>query len=83
MFTKNMAAAATKCCPLSDEQQFICMEDSVSTSVTSCLPVLEVLISNPCNQSHVGGHIHELSTEPNNCVLRRNPFSSAHAIVFD
>nr|XP_023493749.1 alpha-fetoprotein isoform X2 [Equus caballus] len=29
MFTKNMAAAATKCCPLSDEQQFICMEDSV------------------------------------------------------
>lgn len=46
MFTKNMAAAATKCCPLSDEQQFVCMEDAVSTSVTSCLPVLEVLISN-------------------------------------
>lgn len=28
MFTKNMAAAATKCCPLSDEQQFACMEDA-------------------------------------------------------
>ncbi|XP_006094445.1 alpha-fetoprotein-like [Myotis lucifugus] len=28
MFTKNMAAAATKCCPLSDEQQFVCMEDA-------------------------------------------------------
>ncbi|XP_037386128.1 alpha-fetoprotein-like [Talpa occidentalis] len=28
MFTKNMAAAATKCCPLSDGQQFICMEDA-------------------------------------------------------
>ncbi|KAF3825117.1 hypothetical protein GH733_005751 [Mirounga leonina] len=28
MFTKNMAAAATKCCPLRDEQQFACMEDS-------------------------------------------------------
>ncbi|XP_058402330.1 alpha-fetoprotein-like [Diceros bicornis minor] len=28
MFTKNMAAAATKCCPLSDEQQFVCIEDS-------------------------------------------------------
>ncbi|XP_005628341.2 alpha-fetoprotein-like isoform X1 [Canis lupus familiaris] len=27
MFTKNMAAAATKCCPLRDEQQFACMED--------------------------------------------------------
>uniref|UniRef100_A0A7N5JD40 Alpha fetoprotein n=1 Tax=Ailuropoda melanoleuca TaxID=9646 RepID=A0A7N5JD40_AILME len=27
-FTKNMAAAATKCCPLRDEQQFACMEDS-------------------------------------------------------
>ncbi|KAM7154379.1 alpha-fetoprotein-like isoform 2-T2 [Molossus nigricans] len=28
MFTKNMAAAATKCCPLSDELQFVCMEDA-------------------------------------------------------
>nr|KAF6385889.1 alpha fetoprotein [Myotis myotis] len=28
MFTKNMAAATTKCCPLSDEQQFVCMEDA-------------------------------------------------------
>ncbi|XP_036783389.2 alpha-fetoprotein-like isoform X1 [Manis pentadactyla] len=28
MFTKNLAAASTKCCPLSDEQQFVCMEDS-------------------------------------------------------
>ncbi|XP_043428422.1 alpha-fetoprotein-like isoform X1 [Prionailurus bengalensis] len=27
-FTKNMAAAATKCCPLRDEQRFVCMEDS-------------------------------------------------------
>ncbi|XP_019684937.3 alpha-fetoprotein-like isoform X3 [Felis catus] len=26
--TKNMAAAATKCCPLRDEQRFVCMEDS-------------------------------------------------------
>ncbi|XP_032187933.1 alpha-fetoprotein-like isoform X1 [Mustela erminea] len=28
MYTKNMAAAATKCCPLRDEQRFACMEDS-------------------------------------------------------
>ncbi|XP_007126323.1 alpha-fetoprotein-like [Physeter macrocephalus] len=28
IFTKNMAAAATKCCPLNDEQQFVCMENS-------------------------------------------------------
>ncbi|XP_007179901.2 alpha-fetoprotein-like isoform X3 [Balaenoptera acutorostrata] len=28
IFTKNMAAAATKCCPLNDEQQFACMENS-------------------------------------------------------
>ncbi|XP_010981096.3 alpha-fetoprotein [Camelus dromedarius] len=28
VFTKNMAAAATKCCPLNDEQQFVCLEDS-------------------------------------------------------
>ncbi|XP_076999296.1 alpha-fetoprotein-like isoform X2 [Tamandua tetradactyla] len=28
VLTKNMAAAATKCCPLSDEQQFSCIEDS-------------------------------------------------------
>nr|XP_019576360.1 PREDICTED: alpha-fetoprotein-like isoform X2 [Rhinolophus sinicus] len=28
MFTKNMAAAATRCCPLSHEQQFLCMEDT-------------------------------------------------------
>ncbi|XP_024433745.2 alpha-fetoprotein-like isoform X2 [Desmodus rotundus] len=28
MFTKNMAASATRCCPLSDEQQFVCMEDA-------------------------------------------------------
>nr|KAF6431687.1 hypothetical protein HJG63_008180 [Rousettus aegyptiacus] len=27
VFTKNMAAAATKCCPLSDEQKFVCVED--------------------------------------------------------
>uniref|UniRef100_G3U4C2 Albumin domain-containing protein n=1 Tax=Loxodonta africana TaxID=9785 RepID=G3U4C2_LOXAF len=28
VFTKSMAAAASKCCPLSDEQQFACIEDS-------------------------------------------------------
>ncbi|TKC44638.1 hypothetical protein EI555_014080, partial [Monodon monoceros] len=28
IFTKNMAAAATTCCPLNDEQQFVCMENS-------------------------------------------------------
>ncbi|XP_058922094.1 alpha-fetoprotein-like [Kogia breviceps] len=28
IFTKNMAAAATKCCPLNDEQQVVCMENS-------------------------------------------------------
>uniref|UniRef100_A0A673STD9 Albumin domain-containing protein n=1 Tax=Suricata suricatta TaxID=37032 RepID=A0A673STD9_SURSU len=28
MFTKNMAAAATKCCPLREKQQLVCMEDS-------------------------------------------------------
>ncbi|KAM9237316.1 alpha-fetoprotein-like [Dugong dugon] len=28
VFTKNMATAASKCCPLSDEQQFACIEDS-------------------------------------------------------
>ncbi|KAK2493134.1 hypothetical protein MC885_009078, partial [Smutsia gigantea] len=28
MFTKNLAAAATKCRSLSDEQQFVCVEDS-------------------------------------------------------
>ncbi|XP_054447506.1 alpha-fetoprotein-like isoform X2 [Pteronotus mesoamericanus] len=28
MFTKNMAASATRCCPLSDKQQFACMEDA-------------------------------------------------------
>ncbi|KAM5284298.1 alpha-fetoprotein-like isoform 3-T4 [Hipposideros larvatus] len=28
MFTKSMAAAATRCCPLSDDQQFVCMEDA-------------------------------------------------------
>ncbi|XP_027456497.1 alpha-fetoprotein-like isoform X2 [Zalophus californianus] len=28
MFIKNMGTAATKCCPLRDEQQFACMEDS-------------------------------------------------------
>ncbi|XP_015448988.1 alpha-fetoprotein-like [Pteropus alecto] len=27
-FTKNMAAAATNCCPLSDEQKFVCVEDT-------------------------------------------------------
>uniref|UniRef100_A0A8C0WH83 Albumin domain-containing protein n=1 Tax=Castor canadensis TaxID=51338 RepID=A0A8C0WH83_CASCN len=28
VFTKKMADAATKCCPLREEQQFICVEDS-------------------------------------------------------
>uniref|UniRef100_A0A3Q1N6I8 Albumin domain-containing protein n=3 Tax=Bos TaxID=9903 RepID=A0A3Q1N6I8_BOVIN len=28
VLTKNMAAAATKCCPLNQEHQFVCMEDS-------------------------------------------------------
>uniref|UniRef100_A0A4X1T411 Alpha-fetoprotein-like n=2 Tax=Sus scrofa TaxID=9823 RepID=A0A4X1T411_PIG len=28
VFTKNMAAAASKCCPLNDELQLACMEDS-------------------------------------------------------
>ncbi|XP_058153042.1 alpha-fetoprotein isoform X2 [Dasypus novemcinctus] len=28
VITKNMAAAATKCCPLNDENQFYCIEDS-------------------------------------------------------
>ncbi|XP_007953683.1 alpha-fetoprotein-like [Orycteropus afer afer] len=27
VFSKNMAATATKCCPLNDEQQFACVED--------------------------------------------------------
>ena len=41
IFTKNMAAAATKCCPLNDEQQFACMENSVSTPSTACLSVVK------------------------------------------
>ncbi|XP_006143040.1 alpha-fetoprotein [Tupaia chinensis] len=32
-FTTKMAAIATKCCPLSDEQQFFCMEDSTKLIV--------------------------------------------------
>lgn len=41
VFSKKMAAAASRCCPLRDELQSACMEDQVSTLVTH-LPSLSV-----------------------------------------
>lgn len=58
VLTKNMAAAATKCCPLNQEHQFVCMEDSVSTPLAACLPIvgsseLQAPASISCQWTHL------------------------------
>lgn len=71
-FTKKMAAAAQRCCPLRDEQQSACVEDQVIT-LTTHLPSL----SGPWESTSFLGHIYDLPVEFK--ILRGGYFQASHA----